>query len=1047
MNQFPKMRTDLPGSEIHVAVMWGLAAALLALWAGSHWLSARFLTTRPLRALGFLGRVILGTGALAAFWGSVGRHLVLETTWSLAANALIGGVAVEVVLALYALEKRIVPLAVGRWLTGLRLLAVLSVLTILVQPVFSRKETRRVDRNVVVVLDESESMQQADPHMPVGERLALAGYLGLGGLQGRPALAGLVDQAGKLSAQVAAAEEWVRPPDGVNEAAAKEMIGNRRDALIALLEEAGAWNRGAEPALEEGRQGMAQLPSDLKKLSGELRQTAVNKLKDALRQAREAVDRGEGRRLRAALRTASELFNAVTAEAAPLVDALDGQFYAAVPQEVRTAISQAAARPRRDLAVDALHRQVAEKEPVLDQLRRKYTVKFMQFGKEAVETDQLPGTSAAGPQLRSRTDLAGVLTKVQETFPPENLAGVVLLSDMRNNGSRPPDDAARKLGQQGSPVCPVVVGSSTGARDAAIVEVVHPQSIFLGDRLRVKVDLKLDRMRGQSVSVKLLRDGKTVGEEKLQVPDEAWRTSIRLEDTPEKQGTFAWSVKIDPVEGEQFPQNNEWAFEAAVSDDRTNVLLIDDRPRWEFRYLRNLFDSRDKSVQLQYVLLHPDELAGADPLPDVPAAAGRPFGQSEATRLPATPEEWRKFDVIILGDVPPESVTEETWKIIRDCVGNRGAMLVMVAGRHFLPHAFAHQTARELIPVKFEPSTSDFGAAPEPAYKFTLTAEGRQSPVFSQSLSGLENARIWEQMPVLRWRHSHEGVKEGAAVLAWAQPVSVDNQGVELALPEGGRPDGDPAAELSRRKALESKNALVVAAQVDLGKVVMLTFDQTWRFRYGMGDTYHHRFWGQLLRWGAGESLPSGTAAVRLGTDSLTYEPGQPIVVKARLMDEQFRPVVNGTVQAVLSKEGKTVASGPLTYRRDSQGIYEGRFEGLTEPGKYNVELSGPEVQRLLAAEGKGAAAQTITISPAGNTMELGDLTVDRDMASRLASLSGGVVTGLADMDKAVPLFGPGTKEVEEQRETSLWDNWIILAVAVAALTAEWILRRRHALA
>ena len=164
-------------------------------------------------------------------------------------------------------------------------------------------------------------------------------------------------------------------------------------------------------------------------------------------------------------------------------------------------------------------------------------------------------------------------------------------------------------------------------------------------------------------------------------------------------------------------------------------------------------------------------------------------------------------------------------------------------------------------------------------------------------------------------------------------------------------------------------------------------------------------------------------------------------------MEEQFRPVVNGTVQAVLSNEGKTVASGPLTYRRDSQGIYEGRFEGLTEPGKYNVELSGPEVQRLLAAEGKGAAAQTITISPAGNTMELGDLTVDRDMASRLASLSGGVVTGLADMDKAVPLFGPGTKEVEEQRETSLWDNWIILAVAVAALTAEWILRRRHALA
>ena len=65
-------------------------------------------------------------------------------------------------------------------------------------------------------------------------------------------------------------------------------------------------------------------------------------------------------------------------------------------------------------------------------------------------------------------------------------------------------------------------------------------------------------------------------------------------------------MKIDPVEGELFPNNNEWDFDTAVSDDRTNVLIIDDRPRWEFRYLRNLFDSRDKSVHLQYVLLHPD---------------------------------------------------------------------------------------------------------------------------------------------------------------------------------------------------------------------------------------------------------------------------------------------------------------------------------------------------------------------------------------------------------------------------------------------------------
>ena len=1047
MNQSPKMRGDLPGGDIHVVFVWGLALLLITVWWLAHGWSTRFLRTRTQRCFAFGVRLVLGTMALWSLWGSVGRHLVLETTWPLALNGFIGALAVEIVLGLYALEKRIVSPVVGKWLTGLRLLAVFAVLTILVQPVFSRKETRQVDRNVVVVLDESESMQQADPHMPVGERLVLAGYLGPAGLEGRPALSGLMATAARLGPRLEQAAEWVRPPDGVNEAETKDLITARKDDLTVLLKDAGEWSQAAEAAMNEGSDAIRGLPPELKKLSGELRRQAGDRMRDALREAGEGVERGEGKKLRSSLRAAAALTSTVAGQASPLISAVDEQFYAAIPAGVREKISQAAARSRRDLAVEGMLRKPGGKASVLEQLSGKYTVKFMQFGKEAVEANQLPGTAPEATALRSRTDLAGVLTKVQETYPPENLAGVVLLSDMRDNGPRPPDDAARKLGLQGSPVCPVVFGSAAGARDAAVVSVNHAPGIFLGDRLRVKVDLKLDRMRGQSVKVHLMRGGTSVSSETLQVPDEAWRTSIHLEDTPPEKGIFAWSVKIDSVDGEQFPQNNTWDFQAAVSDDRTNVLLIDDHPRWEFRYLRNLFDSRDKSVQLQYVLLHPDKLHGADPLPAIPAAAGRPFGESEATRLPATPEEWRKFDVIILGDVPPDAVNEETWKIIRDCVGNRGAMLVMVAGQNYLPHAFAHETARELIPVKFEPSTGGFSLPPEPAYKFSLTAEGRQSPVFSQSLSGLENARIWEQMPVLRWRHAHGGAKDGASVLAWAQPVAVDDQGMELAMREGGPAEADPAAELTRRKALESKNALVVAAQVDLGKVVMLTFDQTWRFRYGIGDAYHHRFWGQLLRWGAGESLPSGTAAVRLGTDQLSYEPGQPVVVKARLMDEQFRPVVNGMVEATLLRDGKSVASSPLQYRKDSQGQYEGRFEGLAETGAYTVELSGADVGRLLASGGLRTVQQPFTIGTAGNAVELGDLTVDPEMAARLASLSGGVVASLADFDKILSKFGPETKVVEEQKETSLWDNWIILVIAVTALTAEWILRRRHALA
>ena len=59
-----------------------------------------------------------------------------------------------------------------------------------------------------------------------------------------------------------------------------------------------------------------------------------------------------------------------------------------------------------------------------------------------------------------------------------------------------------------------------------------------------------------------------------------------------------------------------------------NVLLVDGRPRWEYRYLRNLFYGRDKSVHLQDWLVHPDSIYGIQPKLLEYASASRPFGQS-----------------------------------------------------------------------------------------------------------------------------------------------------------------------------------------------------------------------------------------------------------------------------------------------------------------------------------------------------------------------------------------------------------------------------------
>lgn len=1039
-------RTDLLGNDVHTTSVWILSAVLIAAWVLAHVISRKFLTTRPLKLAGFAIRTLLGTAAIWAFWQAVARHLVLETAWPLWLCGLIGGFAIEALIALYQLEKKIVRPGLGRWLLALRLILTAAVLVILVQPVFARNETRRVDRNVVVLVDDSASMQIADKDMPVAEKLAVATFEGIDVMKQRPEAPKLFMEAKMMAAEFEKTAEMFKLPDTYTRDETKEFIAKNNAALDKLDKSGNEWAEALGRSMDEGRPEQRDLPEDIRRLRNDLKRRFLQDFRENLKDFRNGLARVDARQVRAGSREAAMNLIRGMELAGPYIDAVDQKFYDSLPENARQKIDAAASLTRAELAQKILARKQGDAPSLVDQIAEKYTLRHMRFGKKAAESDRVDGPQ--GDELfRSRTDLTTALDRIRESYPAENLAGVVVVSDFRHNGLLPPDDKARGLGLQGSPVCPILTGSSRGTKDAAIISVGSPHSIFLGDRVRVKAEIKADGLRGRGLAVKLLREGAVIHEEKIPVPDNDFRTTLRLSHQPPDKGIYSYTVRIDPVEGELFPNNNEWNFDVAVSDDRTNVLIIDDRPRWEFRYLRNLFDSRDKSVHLQYLLLHPDTVQGADPLPDIPASASRKFGESEATRLPASPEEWRKFDVIILGDVPPATIGEETWKIISDCVDQRGAMLVLIAGPSHMPHAFTNETARALIPVEFENTTGEIVEGPEAAYRMMLTAEGRSSPIFVQSDSGVENARIWDEIPVMRWRHPIKGVRSGAEVLAWAKQVPVDSLGNPV---EGNRAaplvTGDPATALRQQRETEQKNALFVASQTGLGKVAMLAFDQTWRFRYGVGDTIHHKFWGQLMRWGAGENLAAGTNLVRLGTRQLSYEPGQKVRVMARLIDESYRPVTDADVGIAVYRDNEIVLKKNLTYQAASHGMYETEFESITEPGTYRIELTGSRVQELLAKENVKVVEQKLTISNEGNPVELGEVSVDPELAARVASLSGGVVAAPDETSKLLSLFGPATKDVEERKETTLWDNWIMLVIAVAAATAEWILRRRGGL-
>ena len=672
-----------------------------------------------------------------------------------------------------------------------------------------------------------------------------------------------------------------------------------------------------------------------------------------------------------------------------------------------------------------LAQQALERSGLLDGLEGKIAVREVRAARRVLlsDADAIEGWDQA-------TDIAGALNEVMEQVPPDQLAGVVLVSDGRHNRPGSIEDAARRYGILDAPIAVIASGSEIPPKDAAIVSVKAPDSVYLGDRVRMAAKLKFDGYRGKRAKVTLFSGDEELESREVAIPQDHHREEVRFRHVPDEGGIGEYRIVVSGLEDERFDNNNDWSFKTVVTDARTNVLIIEGAPRWEFRYLRNLFYGRDQSVHLQSVLLEPDRIVGQQEA-KIPASASRPFGDSKATALPASEEEWRKFDVIIVGDLEVNALSDEQWEILRLCVTDRAALLVLIAGPRSMPHAFSSEAASRLIPVNYAASRRTYFGGKE-KFNFALTNVGKSHPITAQVEGRVRNEQVWAEFPELRWRHPITGIKDGAEVLLYAE-----NSNKKKPVIRSGDRLNAALAEISNRRAREAENALLVTRQTGNGKVAMLLTDRTWRLREGVGDVFHHRFWGQLVRWGAGPNLRSGTKTARLGTDQLTYTGDDPVSIMARLREKNLAPIRDEELVAEIFREGEKVGTVPLNYRDGSNGIHQAKAGPYREPGNYEVRLSGSELNEELATNFRVVGSLSAT--------ELAETTLNLPLLENIARLSGGRILEDGD-DNLASLFLSGGETREELRETTLWDRWPLMLLLVILLTTEWVLRRRSGL-
>ncbi len=669
--------------------------------------------------------------------------------------------------------------------------------------------------------------------------------------------------------------------------------------------------------------------------------------------------------------------------------------------------------PRREVA----RRLVSGKDAPLAKLANDHNVEAFEFAKSltpgTLETLLKTPAKPDDPALLS-TDWEPVLAEaLKASADSAPVLGIVLVTDGRRNA---PGDASKtvdRLAARGVPVFPVLVGSTVPPKDAAVASVKAPESVYKGDVATVEATLKLDGLAGREIAVTLERPGASPLRQVVTASGESSRPTVSFRVPLDAVGSVPLTMAVAPMDGDVRPDNDKRTVSVQVVDDKAKVLIVDGEARWEFRYLRNAL-ARDPRVSVEAIVFHqPGQASSGD----------QAF--TYKTRLirkeESLPDPLGTYDVIVVGDVDPSDFPADAWTRLEAFVAQRGGTLVFSPGPRFFAALGGFEAARKLLPV-LDPKPVDVaGAAEDPAHPSlppgvaflpveAALMDSGSWPMLQLASDSDETARRWKGLPRLPWAFAGRA-KPGATTLAI-----------------GGE---DPAT------------VLLAAQPYGLGKVLFVGTDATWRWRQRVGDAYHHRFWGQVVRWASGGKLAAGNAYVRFGPLKPRTAEGEPATIQARISEGVPGVGPDLLIAARVFKSGaepgEALAVVPLRPATGQPRTYEGISPTLPI-GAYVVRLDAPALTEALHLT--PAPEATLEVIARDGTERV-ELAATKDPLDRLAGATGGKVFFDYEAASVPPLLRSRTKEIIRIEETPLWDQPVTLLLFFGVVTAEWVVRKR----
>jgi hypothetical protein len=611
--------------------------------------------------------------------------------------------------------------------------------------------------------------------------------------------------------------------------------------------------------------------------------------------------------------------------------------------------------------------------------------------------EKLRKVEARGGQSQLGEGVRQVLTELRGAPP----SAIVLLSDGQTTDGEPLAKAAEFAARKGVPLYTIGLGDPEPARDLELTELLVDDVVFVDDLVRFQAKLLARGFNGQDVTIRLRELTPTASDPKatrdletihVAAPPDGQPKRIEIGHRPKQTGEITYILEIDPMPRELQTENNRIERMINVRRERLRVLLVDTEPRYEYRYLKNYLE-REETIDLNVVLISSDPQYGEQ-------------DRSALNTFPTAKDELFAYDVVLIGDADPSFLSASQMQNLSDFVTEKGGGILFIAGENYNPLHYRGTPLELLLPIELAEARNPkaLGTAPD-SFRPVLTAEGRSSPIFRFGDDEASSNDIWQKLPELFWFLEAPRKKPAALVLAEH--------------PTKGGADG--------------KLPIIVYQFVGAGKSMFNAVDDTWRWRFRVGDRYFGRFWIQTIRFLARSKLV-GQKQAEVQTDRRRYQRNQPVQVRVRFPNPGLAPTT-GEVSVQVERKGQGSRKLTLKQAPGTRNLFEGALPQASE-GDYEIRLLPPPV-----LEGALPTASFRVDPPAG---ELERIQMNEPELNRAATSSGGkfytpetVSTLLTDLPK------PQKVPLDTDPPIPLWNTWPVLVLFLLVVTAEWVLRKR----